>query len=177
MPDSSHLKKFLPDYIKIQYGGGIGFVSTGVGYTFLNDKLDVTMFYSYIPYMISEDNLHSISLQLTSKLLNYKIFKTAEILPLNMGFFMHHTFGNNYWIKQPEHYPDNYYWWAPGRNAGIFLGGELKTRLLSDITPASGTAFYFRVGSRLLYLASMAGNSEINLPEVIELGFGIAIYR
>ena len=175
--DSSRFKKFLPDYVKFQYAGGIGFISTGAGYTFLNDKLDVSFFYSYIPYMISEDDLHSVSLQVTSRLLHYNISENIEILPLNLGFFIHHTFGNNYWIRQPAHYPDKYYWWSPGRNAGLFTGGEIKTKLLSGKTPASATAFYFRVGSRVLYLVSMAGNSEIPLHEVLELGFGLAIYR
>lgn len=177
LTDSLRLRKFLPDYVKFQYAGGIGFISTGAGYTFLNDKLDVSFFYSYIPYQISEDDLHSVSLQFTSRLLHYRLSENAEVLPLNIGFFMHHTFGNKYWIRQPEHYPENYYWWAPGRNAGLFIGGEIKTRLLSDITPASGTAFYFRVGSRVLYLVSIAGNSEIPLHEVLELGFGLAVYR
>ena len=177
LTDSLRFRKFLPDYVKFQYAGGIGFISTGAGYTFLNDKLDVSFFYSYIPYMISEDDLHSVSLQFTSRLLHYNLSENAEVLPLNIGFFVHHTFGNKYWIRQPAHYPDNYYWWAPGRNAGLFIGGEIKTKLLSGITPASGTAFYFRVGSRVLYLVNMVGNSEIPFHEVLELGFGLAIYR
>lgn len=177
LPDSMQFRKFLPDYVKFQYAGGIGFVSTGVGYTFFNEKLDVSYFYSYIPHMVTEDDLHSVSLQITSRLLRYNLSENAEVLPLNIGFFVHHTFGNKYWIKQPAHYPDNYYWWAPGRNAGLFIGGEIKTKLLSNITPASGTAFYFRVGSRVLYLVSIVGNSEIPLHEVLEFGFGLAIYR
>ena len=177
LTDSSRFKKFLPDYVKFQYAGGIGFISTGAGYTFFNDKLDISFFYSYIPHMISEDDLHSVSLQFTSKLLQYKISESIEILPLNLGFFIHHTFGNKYWIRQPAHYPDKYYWWSPGRNAGLFTGGEIKTKLLSGKTPASGTAFYFRIGSRILYLASIVGNDEIPFREVIELGFGVAIYR
>ena len=177
LTDSLRVKKFLPDYVKFQYGGGIGFISNGVGYTFLDDKLDVSFFYSYVPYLISEDDLHSISLQLTSRFLHYNISEKIKVLPFNVGFFVHHTFGNKYWIRQPSHYPDNYYWWAPGRNAGLFIGGEIKTKLLSGQTPASGTAIYFRVGSRVLYMMNVVGNNEIPMNEVLELGFGLAIYR
>lgn len=175
--DTSRFMKYLPDYIKLQYAGGIGFVSTGVGYTAFKNKLDVTLFYSYIPHIISSDDLHSISLQFTVKPFHYKVFENAEILPFNLGFFIHNTFGSRYWIRQPAHYPKNYYWWAPGRNAGLFLGGEIKTKLLSANTPASGLAFYYRVGSRVSYLVSYIGNNEIPLKEVIELGFGVAVYR
>ncbi len=167
----------IPDYMKLQYAGGIGFMSVGVGYTFFKNKLDVTMFYGYVPKTFSIVDLHSISLQLTLKLLRYKINNNIEILPLNFGWYAHHTFGSEFWITLPDKYSKGYYWWSPGRNAGVFIGSELKTKLFANDTPASGTAFYFRIGSRGLYIASKAGNSTIPLTDIIELGFGVAIYR
>jgi len=167
----------IPDYMKLQYAGGIGFMSVGVGYTFFKSKLDVTMFYGYVPKTFNIVDLHSISLQLTFKLLKYKVNDNIEILPLNIGWYAHHTFGNEFWISLPDKYTKGYYWWSPGRNAGIFIGGELKTKLFANETPASGTAFYFRIGSRGLYIASKAGNSTIPITDIIELGFGVAIYR
>jgi len=176
-PDSAKYKRFVPDYLKLQFAGGIGFISMGIGYTFFKQKLDVSYFYGYVPKFFSTDDLHSVSLQLTAKLLRFKVNQNIELMPLNIGWFIHHSFGSEYWIKLPEHYPDEYYWWSPGRNSGVFLGGEIRTKLLSNKTPASGTAFYFRVGSRGLYIASKVGNSSISLNDIIELGFGIAVYR
>jgi len=173
----NHLEKLIPDYAKLQFAGGIGLVSVGVGYTFFHQKLDISMFYGYVPKAFSVDDLHSISLQSTFKFFSIKTKHHIEILPLNIGWFAHHTFGNEYWVKLPDNYPEGYYWWSPGRNAGVFLGGEIKTKLFANKTPASGTAFYVRVGSRGLYLASKFGNSSIPLSDIIELGFGIAIYR
>jgi hypothetical protein len=167
----------MPDYVKLQFAGGIGFLSAGVGYTFFKNKMDITFFYGYVPEFAAADDLHSVSLQFTSKLLRFKINNNTELMPLNVGWFLHHTFGSEYWIKLPAHYPEKYYWWAPGRNAGIFLGGEIKTKLLSKKTPATGTAFYVRVGSRGLYIASKVENSSIPLSDIIELGFGVAVYR
>ena len=175
--DSIKYEKFLPDYAKIQFAGGIGFLSTGVGYTFLDHKLELSFFYGYVPERFTVDDLHSVSLQVTAKFLRYKISETIEILPLNFGWYIHHTFGNEYWVLLPDNYSNNYYWWSPGRNAGIFLGGEIKTKLFATKMPASGTAFYTRVGSRGLYLVSKIGNSSIPMSDIIELGFGIAIYR
>ncbi len=171
------LMRFAPDYIKLQFAGGIGFISPGVGYSFFNSKLDISLFYSYIPYKFTVDDLHSISLQLTGKLLKYKLNDNIQILPLNIGFFTHHTFGSEYWVRLPDNYPKGYYWWYPGINAGVFLGGEIKTKLLSSKTPASGTAFYVRMGTRGLYVTSKAGNSSVPFRDILEFGFGIAIYR
>ena len=175
--DSSGYSKFLPDYVKLQYAGGIGFLSAGVGYTFVDHRIDISLFYGYVPSWFTVDDLHSISLQFTAKLIRIKVSEKVEILPLNIGWYLHHTFGNEYWVKLPDNYPKNYYWWSPGQNAGIFLGGEIKTKFLANKTPASGVAFYARIGTRGLYLASKIGNSSIPIKDIIELGFGIAIYR
>jgi hypothetical protein len=59
----------------------------------------------------------------------------------------------------------------------VFLGGEIKTKLLAGKSPASGMAFYVRAGTRGLYLASKVGNHSIPLTDIIELGLGIALYR
>ncbi|NOQ26347.1 MAG: hypothetical protein GQ564_13365 [Bacteroidales bacterium] len=175
--DFARYKILLPDYVKLQFAGGIGFLSTGIGYTFFKQKLDVSFFYGYVPEYFTADDLHGISFQLTAKLFKFKAFKNIEILPLNLGWFAHHTFGNEFWVTLPDNYPDNYYWWSPGRIAGVFIGGEIKTKLFANITPASGTAFYARIGTRGLYLASKFENSSIPITDIIELGFGVAVYR
>ena len=175
--DSIANKKFIPDYVKLQFAGGIGFLSTGVGYTFFKDKLDVSLFYGYIPEYFTVDDLHSISLQFTGKLLKYKLTPNIEVLPLNFGIFAHHTFGSEFWVRLTDKYPKGYYWWYPAINAGLFIGAEIKTKLFANKTPASGTAFYIRLGTRGLYLASKANNTTIPVKDIIELGFGLAVYR
>jgi hypothetical protein len=135
------------------------------------------MFYGYVPKAFSVDDLHSISLQLTAKLLSYKLNDNLELLPLNFGWYAHHTFGSDFWVHLPDKYAKDYYWWSPGRNAGVFIGAELKTKLLASKSSASGTAFYLRIGSRGLYIASKAGNKTIPITDILEFGFGVAIYR
>ena len=175
--DSTRFGIFVPDYVKLQYAGGIGFMSAGLGYTFVDHRIDVSFFYGYVPTWFTVDDLHSVSLQFTAKLIRIKTKNNIEILPLNIGWYLHHTFGNEYWVKLPDNYPNDYYWWSPGRNAGVFLGGEIKTKLLANKTPASGMAFYVRIGTRGLYLSSKIGNSSIPISDIVELGFGIALYR
>ena len=92
--DSTKYKIFLPDYVKLQFAGGIGFLSTGVGYTFLNRKLDISLFYGYTPKYFTSDDLHSVSLQFIGKPLSFKLSDNIKLLPLNFGMFAHHTFGN-----------------------------------------------------------------------------------
>ena len=175
--DTLGKNKYLPHFVKLQYAGGIGFISPGIGYTFFNEKLDITGFYGYVPKHFTKQSLHSISIQSTVKPFQYS-YRNATIYPFNVGFFLHHTFGSDYWVKLPSHYPDKYYWWSPGRMGGLFLGGEVKTKRLASKALSSGTAFYFRVGSRGLYIVSLFGNTTaLDVTDILELGFGITFYR
>jgi len=42
--DSVKYKRFLPDYVKMQFAGGIGFLSPGVGYSFFKQRFEVSCF-------------------------------------------------------------------------------------------------------------------------------------
>ncbi len=174
---SKIVRKLIPDYMKLQFAGGIGFISSGIGYTFFNNRLDMSFFYSYLPSKITVNDLHSISFQLTAKPIKLSFKNDIIIYPLDIGVFTHHTFGSEFWVKLPNKYSKGYYWWYPGINAGFFLGAEIKTRFLACVTPASGTAVYIRIGTRGLYVASKVGNTSIPFIDILEFGFGVALYR
>ena len=40
--DSAKYARFIPDYVKLQFAGGIGLLSAGVGYSFFKEKLVVS---------------------------------------------------------------------------------------------------------------------------------------
>jgi hypothetical protein len=178
LPSNNKKWTFLyPEHLKIQFAGGIGFLSAGLGYSFFKEKLDVTAFYGYVPRGLSDFDLHSVSIQMTTRFLRIQVRNEYELFPLNLGWFLHHTFGDEYWVKLPDNYPEGYYWWSPGRNAGVFVGGDVKKKLHGKGLKPSAVSLYFRLGTRGLYLASKLGNSSIPMDEVVDLGFGITIYR
>jgi hypothetical protein len=170
-------EKYLPETIKLQFAGGLGFLSAGMGYSVLNEKLDISVFYGYVPKCFSVKDLHSLNFQITAKLFRVKLSKDIELMPLNIGGYFQHTFGNEYWVKLPDEYPRGYYWWSPGLNTGFCLGAELRTKFLANKINTSSTAFYVNIGSKSYYLASKFGNSSIPLTDIINIGFGIIIYR
>jgi len=170
------LLKYRPNHIKVQYAGGTAFLSAGVGYSLFNDHLDISGFYGYVPKSVSIDDLHNFTLQFTAKTLHYNINKKIEVLPLNVGFILHHTFGHKYWVKLPKHYPHGYYWWTPGRNIGFFFGGEARIKIENN-KYIKKVGAYYGLGTGLLYIASSVTNSSIDVTDLLKLGIGIVIYR
>ncbi len=171
------LYTFLPDYYKFQYAGGIGFVSAGIGYGFFNERIDISYFYGYVPQWFSKNDLHSVSLQLTGKPIKLNPNDKTEFYPLNIGIFLHHTFGSEYYIILPDHYPEDYYWWAPGRTGGLFIEGQLKYKLNTTGKMFSELGLYYRIVTRGIYLTSKFSNASIPLEDIFSLGLGIVIYK
>jgi hypothetical protein len=48
-----------PDHIKVQYAGGIGFISIGAGYSTKNQKLEGDLSYGYLPKSVGGIRIHS----------------------------------------------------------------------------------------------------------------------
>jgi len=170
------IKAIYPDHYKIQFAGGIGFISGGLGYDFLKERIDITYFYGYVPEWYSKEDLHSVSLQLTGKPFKFDINSKLDYYPLNIGIFLHHTFGSEYYITLPDHYPEDYYWWSPGRTGGLFLEGQLNYQFKEPDQIFSEIGFYYRIVTRGVYVTSKFSNSSIPLEDIFSLGFGIVIY-
>lgn|SRR6056297_2114992 len=171
------LYTFLPDYYKLQYAGGIGFLSVGIGYGFFNERVDISYFYGYVPKWFSKEDLHSVSLQLTGKPLRIRPDNKTEYYPLNIGFFVHHTFGSEYFIALPDYYPEDYYWWAPGRTGGLFVEGQFKYKFNDSRNMFSEIGIYYRVVTRGIYLTSKFSNASVPLEDIFSFSLGIVIYK
>ena len=175
--DSSGSKRFLPDYLKVQFAGGTGFISAGIGYSFPKQHIDVSVIYGNVPKFISTDLLHIVSFQVSGNILKYKIKNKFEFYPLDIGFIIHQNFGSGFWTKLPSYYPDKYYWWSPGLSSGLIWDIGLKTKVFNNSKLASGTTFYIHLETGGLYLTSKYGNSSLPLREIIDFGIGIKVYR
>ncbi|MEA2107697.1 MAG: hypothetical protein U9P82_13460 [Bacteroidota bacterium] len=175
--DNKLLYSFLPDYYKLQYAGGIGFLSTGIGYGFFKERIEISYFYGYVPQWFSENDLHSVSLQFSGKLLKVNPTNKIEYYPLNIGIFVHHTFGSKYFIALPDHYPEDYYWWAPGRTGGLFVEGQFSYQFNTSRKMFSEIGVYYRVVTRGIYITSKFSNASIPLEDIFSLGLGIVIYK
>lgn len=175
-PKTEWLKILYPDHYKVQFAGGIGFLSGGLGYDFFNNRVDISYFYGYVPEWFSEEDLHSVSLQLSGKPFRIDINSKFDYYPLNIGIFIHHTFGEEYYLTLPDHYPEDYYWWYPGRTGGLFIEGQLNYQYKDPGRVFSEIGFYYRIVTRGVYLTSKVSNSSIPLEDIFSLGLGIVIY-
>lgn len=93
-----------PDHIKLQYAGNIGVISTGIGYSFFNNKIQSDLFYGYIPEFIGGANIHTISNKNTFKLIQFPFINKIS-LTHSIGFSIIYSKTNNTFFLLPKQYP------------------------------------------------------------------------
>lgn len=168
--DSSRRRSLLPHHLKVQYAGGIGFVSVGVGYGSRNDKLEGDFYYGYVPKSVGGVYIHSVSSKLTWHMLKKVERKSWELRPLSAGVLLSYTFGKQYFLFSPKNYPYSYYDFPTAMHAGVFVGGRV------DRVGKNGrkVGLYYELGSNDREITSYLNNrSSIKLPEILNLALGV----
>ncbi len=101
-------KWYMPDYIKIQYAGNIGFLSIGAGYEWWREIAQTDILYGYVPEHKGEATIHTFTIKNTFRLYQFNIKQKYNISPI-LGFSVSLEPGQNSYLRVPDKYPEGYY--------------------------------------------------------------------
>lgn len=168
--DTSRRHKLLPDHVKVQYAGGIGFTSLGLGYQSRNDRLEGDFYYGYVPKSVGGDNIHAVSSKLTWYPVKKVDLKSLELRPLSAGVLLSYTFGKQYFLFSPENYPYSYYNFPTALHAGVFIGGRVD----KPFKNGKRVGLYYELGSNDREISSYLSNrNSLKLSEILNLALGV----
>ena len=95
--------------------------------------------------------------------------------PLVTGLYMNTVLSDDFWVKEPERYPNNYYKFSTHVRFHIFTG----QRIAFDLGPHSPfrriTAFY-ELSTCDLYVISSATNKYVRTWDILSLSFGVKLH-
>lgn len=159
-------------HFKLQYAGGIGFISPGVGIAHSQQKVETDLFFGYAPKWLAGDDIFMLTFKNT-----YFPFKKEldqlgmTIYPLSAGIFLNYTFGSQFGNFWSDKYPKGYYWWDSSIRWGFFLGGKVSKSLDNGLKKVS---LYYEVGFNDLYFVSYIQNTEyLGLHDILNLALGL----
>jgi hypothetical protein len=159
--------KLLPHYVKLQFAGGIGFLSGGFGYESKNKKFQADLSYGYVPENVGGIEIHSVTGKLTWAPVSRRLKNTMQLDLLTTGLYINYAFGKQYFLFSPENYPLKYYGIPSALHMGIFIGEGIRWKRL---------ALYYELGSTDRELSSFITNARsINFTDILNLGIGIRI--
>lgn len=163
-----------PDHIKLQYAGNIGVISTGIGYSFFNNKIQSDLFYGYIPEFIGGANIHTISNKNTFKLIQFPFINKIS-LTHSIGFSIIYSKTNNTFFLLPKQYPENYYQ-QNALNFSPFFSYSLSPINYNNDKILNKISLYFEISTIDKFLWYYFKTAAINFTELWNLAIGITIH-
>jgi hypothetical protein len=118
----------VPDQAKLQLAGNVGFLSPGVGYSWFGTRLEADLFFGWVPRSIGGESIVSVTGKLTFAPWRLRPGSGWSLRPLTAALQLTYTFGHEYFLRQPEHYPHGYYSAATALRSAVAVGASAGRR-------------------------------------------------
>jgi hypothetical protein len=169
------LKIKLPDHIKVQYAGGIGFISIGAGYSSKNQKLEGDLYYGYLPKSIGGIRIHSISGKITWIPIHSVSIKKYKVEPLMTGLVINYSFGKQYFSFDPPYYPYRYYSFPTAIHSALFLGSRIGHDFPSQAFVQRISVYYEILSFDREIISFVSNTKSLQVGDIITLSLGVRI--
>lgn len=159
------ISRLLPRYAKLQFAGGIGLLSVGLGYEWDKKKWQADVYYGYVPEKIGGVEIHSITGKVTWTPISRHLKNNIRVDILNTGLLLNYVIGKQYFLFSPENYPLKYYGVPTAAHAGIFIGEAVYFKRFG---------LYYEIGTNDKDLASYIPNAaSLKFTDVWNVGIGV----
>jgi len=170
---------YVPDQFSIQYAGNTGFISIGGAYNFFNKKIATGVSYGYLPKSIGGVDVHTLSFKNSYTPWKININDNYIFRPLTIGITIIYTLGENFFIKRPSRYPDDYYS-QTAISLAPFIGSSFLYKTRGCTNSINFIEFYTELGTIDYYLRdyfySALDEYYLSLNDIVNLSFGVRIY-
>ena len=164
-----------PDHIKVQYAGGIGFISIGAGYSTKNKKLEGDLYYGYLPKSIGGVSIHSVSAKVTWIPVHSVSIKKYELEPLMTGLIVNYSFGKQYFSFDPPYYPYKYYSFPTAIHSAVFLGSRIGHNFPTQAFVQRISVYYEILSFDREIISLVSNPKSLHITDIVTLSLGVKI--
>ncbi len=162
---------FIPDFAKIQFAGNVGFISVGAGYSFWNDKYNMSFIYGYVPESKGGTEIQSFTNKNTFRLYSLKL--NQSVVSFTTGGFVNFETGKNSYLTLPDHYPSDYYE-TNSFHFGVYAGVKYNKPIEGGFIRQ--LEYYAEYGTLLKYIYYNFMAKEDRFSNIYSLAVGVNVY-
>jgi len=167
--------KLIPTHGKIQYAGGMGLISFGVGWDYgKNNQWETDVFFGYLPKYTTKKSKITFTLKQNFIPWEKRVSKILSIEPLSCGLYVNTILDGDFWVSEPDKYPSNYYSFSTKMRFNVYLGQRITFHIPPErrFFTKNITVFY-ELSSNDLYIVSAIGNKYLKPSDYLRLSFGV----
>lgn len=168
-------ERLIPTHQKIQFAGGMGLLSAGIGWDYgKNNQWETDILLGFLPKYSTKHGKATFTIKQNFIPWNKRINNILSIDPLACGLYVNTIMDGDFWVNEPDKYPSGYYSFSTKMRFNVFIG----QRFTFHIPPEKRfmfkniTAFY-EISSSDLYIVSAFGNKSLKPSDYLRLSFGL----
>lgn len=165
----------IPTHTTLQYAGSIGFISAGFGWDYgKHSQWETTVLLGYLPKYNSDSDKITFTIKQNFTPWNITLNPQMSIDPLTCGLFFNSIFNEDFWVNEPNRYPDGYYGFSTRIRSHIFIGQRFTYEINSKKRFfAKSITAYYELSTADLYIISAFTNRYLKPTDTMSLAFGI----
>ncbi len=167
--------RLIPTHTKIQYAGGMGLLSFGAGWDYgKNNQWETDVLFGFLPKYSTSKTKITFTLKQNFIPWNKYLGKNFSIDPLACGLYINTIFDGDFWVSEPDKYPNDYYSFSTKMRFNIYVGQRITYRIPENkrFFAKSITAFY-ELSTNDLYMVSAFTNKYLKPDDYLRLSFGL----
>lgn len=168
-------QKLIPQYQKIQFAGSIGLISLGMGWDYgKHNQWETDMLFGFIPRFSSDEAKLTFTLKQNYIPWEVRLSDRWRLEPLSTGIFLNTVLDNDFWVKEPDKYPNHYYKFSTRLRFHAFLGQRLSLGV-KRASPFKKITFFYELSSCDLYIITAVTNKCVGLDDILSFSFGMKL--
>lgn len=164
----------IPTYSKIQYAGGMGLLSIGMGWDYgKQSQWESEMFLGFIPRYSSDEGKATFTIKQNYIPWHKPLGKIVHIKPFTCSLYLNTIFNDEFWTQEPDRYPAGYYGFSTRVRINLSIGQRIQFCIPQQKRQFSKSiSLYYEISVSDLYLISAVTN-HLKPSDFLRLSFGI----
>ena len=167
-------RRIIPTHSKVQYAGGIGFISVGGGWDYGKKCCwETDLMIGFIPKTYSDKFRYTFTLKQNYIPWSISCSKRFVIEPFTCGLYLNTISGEEFWKTEPDRYPGNaYYSFSTKVRTHIYIGQRFIFNISEQLT-LKNIALFYELSANDFDIVAKFGNKSLQLKDIISLSIGL----
>ena len=168
----------MPTHSVIHYAGNMGLISVGAGWDYgKHRQWETQLFVGVLPKY--DSNRTKMTMTLKENYVPWHIPTKKwgwQIEPLSCGLYFNTVFGGEFWSREPDRYPEDYYPLLKTKvRANVFLGQRITKAIPHNKRKflAKSVTLYYKISTCDLYIRAMVQDKTLKPSDIIGLSLGV----
>lgn len=169
-------ERTVPTHVKVQYAGGMGFLSAGIGWDYGRKcRWETDVLIGFLPKAYSDRTHATLTLRQNYIPWSIRCCDRFAVEPFACGIYLNLISGEDYWVREPDRYPSARYYGFTSRLRAHLYVGQRFTYYLKNDSLLRHITLYYELSANDLDIIAKCGNKSLALSDIVFFSVGIKL--